>query len=396
MTVRTSRAVDESVSEQRRPAPGRCHRALPAFTVALAAIVLSACGTAPPKRIVRLTPEARNEALRLRGVDVEGHPDPLETTEEMGEIARRVAGDGDPVDRLDRLQGYLFDDERFPFEYSRATLTAAEAFRLRKGNCVSFTNLFIALGRSVGLPVLAAGVRVDGDTQQEDDLVIVSTHVVAVLRDSRGMRIYDFNRGRRGSPIHVQLMDDLWINAIYLNNRGVEALRSGRLEAARGYVEDALRLAPAFVGAWGNLGVIRRRAGDIDGAFGAYLVALRLEPRNGSVRRNIARLYGMLALGGRPPARLDGVDPGHDTDTLLRRGDAAMSEGRIDSALSSYRRARRLDPERAEPLIAIARVKLYLGRVSAARRILARALSIDPEHRQSWELLEWIRRTGSL
>lgn len=68
--------------------------------------------------------------------------------------ARAAAGEGTDRERLKSLQQFLFDEERFPFEYeTRGTYGAQEAFRLRRGNCVSFTSLFIALGRSLGIPL---------------------------------------------------------------------------------------------------------------------------------------------------------------------------------------------------------------------------------------------------
>ena len=98
--------------------------------------------------------EARwQRELRRRGVDPAKVENPLCFSDEMQEAARRAAGQGMPVEKLRSLQRYLFDEDRFPFDYSsRGTHDAERAFETRRGNCVSFTTLFLSLARPAGLP----------------------------------------------------------------------------------------------------------------------------------------------------------------------------------------------------------------------------------------------------
>jgi Flp pilus assembly protein TadD len=87
------------------------------------------------------------------------------------------------------------------------------------------------------------------------------------------------------------LLDDFELAALYVNNRAVEALSRGDYAAAESGLAAVVRLAPKFVGAHGNLGVLRRRRGDVDGALDAYRTALAIDPRNPAVLANLATLY---------------------------------------------------------------------------------------------------------
>ena len=58
-------------------------------------------------------------------------------------VGRRA---GDPV-KLKQLSDAVFSTSIFGLEYDDATRTAAETFRVRSGNCLSFTFMFVALAR---------------------------------------------------------------------------------------------------------------------------------------------------------------------------------------------------------------------------------------------------------
>ncbi len=367
--------------------PGASGRAASAV---LAAILVPGCAAtwrqdAPPG------PAAWAEQLRGQGLDPASVQDPLAATDEMRGLARQIDEGGQPLDRLARLQAYLFDSSRFSFDYdSRSTLTAAEAFARREGNCVSFTNLFISLARSMGIPVRAAMVLRVRDAERDGDLVVINTHVVATYPAGSRLAVFDFYRTRREEPLSLRILDDLAISAIYQNNLGVAQLRSGRLDDAIGRFESAVRLSPDFVGAFANLGVARRRAGDAVGALEAYLMALQLEPNDPSTRNDLAILYAEMA-------RHDETGGSARAAPLLAQGDAAMSRGEVRRALALYRDATRITPWAAAPLVSVARAELLHGDLRAARRALLRAIRLDPSGTtgaSASRLLETLDRTA--
>lgn len=342
-------------------------------------VVLPACATAPPS--LTFLDQAQWEAqLRARGVDPMTVPNPLAYSPEMRAEALRFAGPGDEIDRLRRLQDALFDAQRFPFAYDvKTTLTAAEAYYRREGNCLSFTNLFLAMGRSLGIAVQGGLITRLRGSEREDDLILVNTHVVAMITHGGGTTYFDFDHTRRQQPTVVRPLDDLWMTALYLNNRGADHLRLRHPEVAARLFENAVKLAPEFGAAWGNLGVARRRLGDVPGALAAYAEALRGDPTNPTVLSNLAFLYISLGRTTEADAALAAAKfSAASPHLLLVRGDVDLARGRVLEARRLYLRAARLEPRLAEAWLALARAELAAGRPARARRLVAKAQRIDP------------------
>ena len=76
--------------------------------------------------------------------------------------------------KLKKLQRALFNKELFEFTLDdQLTLTAPEAFIERRGNCLSFTSLFVSLARSINVGVFLVTVDRAPEVDREDGLVIV-------------------------------------------------------------------------------------------------------------------------------------------------------------------------------------------------------------------------------
>lgn len=328
-----------------------------------------------------LGPVAWEREILRRGLDPAEIVYPLSCTAEMGEAARRAAGGGNSLQRLQRLQEYLFDPSRFRFDYdARSTFTAAETFATRTGNCVSFTSLFIAMARSIHIPVQAALLVLPQNLEREQDLVVVRSHIVAVHPHPEGRHVFDFYRLREERGPRLDLLDDLAVTAVYLNNIGSDRLLAGDGEGAGRHFEIAVRLAPDFVHSYANLGVVRRRLGDERGALETYRRALEIDPREPTVLNNLAALYVSQGRQAEARAAALAVEPGQASPfVLIVRGDLELERGRTRTALRLFRRAARLDPLVPGPWLAVARAELARGRPEAARAALDRALAIDPE-----------------
>ncbi len=326
-----------------------------------------------------------SRALAARGIDPDRVPDPFAIDDTMRATAIAVAGEGSARQRLTRLQAFLFDPGEFEFRYEqRDTRTASEAFHARAGNCVAFTNLFIALGRAAGIP-LSAGVRYRRSGGEiEGSLVVLHNHVVAVFRDDVGMTIYDFNRQASGPILGFEVVDDLSAAGLYVNNLAVDALRAGDLAEARRLLETVVRLAPRFAAGYANLGVVRRRSGDVAGALEAYACASALGshmPVPG-LRANLSALLGEIVK--RRLERGGWTRSDVPTDSLEGRmlhGDMALSIGNFRRARVWYRRASKLDPSVAAPWVSLARLRMLNGKPGAARRALEQALARAPDDR---------------
>ncbi len=209
------------------------------------ALAASGCRSGAPGTALQLSPERWREVVASRGVDPGDVPMPMYVSPEIRAVAEQLAGPGDDRERLKRLQSALLDRKSYAFEYDTvATFTASEAFALRRGNCVSFTNLFIAFGRAIGIPLQAALVFRRARSEREGDLVMVYNHMVAVHPKGRTNTVYDFYLTRDGTPVDLRLIDDIAVAAISASNRGIEALRAGDLEKASVLLERATKLDP--------------------------------------------------------------------------------------------------------------------------------------------------------
>ncbi len=387
MNPRGAAGVMGIAMELRRPRPGLPWRTLPLLLAVLAAAGCSSFDEAP---VLNVTAEKWSRAVASRGVDPAEVPMPMSVTPQIRAVAEKVAGPGDERERLRRLQSVLLDRSSYAFEYDTvATFTAQEAFEARRGNCVSFTNLFIAFGRAIGIPLQAALLFRRASSEKEGDLVMVYNHMVAVHPKGRYVTVYDFYMTRDNANIEVRLIDDLAVAAISASNRGVEALRGGDLDEARTALERATRLQPSLPDLYSNLGIVLWRQGDVEGAYEVFRRGLEIDPRRPTLLHNLAALH--LDQGRRTEARaaLAAAATREATPFLLVvQGDLEMAAGNLKAALTAYRRARREGPDLLEPLLGIARAEMGLGDREAARRALRRAERLRPEDPQVRALLE--------
>ena len=342
--------------------------------------------------------DAWAKALARRGIDPALTENPIAITPEIKAAAEAFSGgSGETVDQLRRMQSALFDTTRFTFNYEAGlTETAAEALASRRGNCVAFTNLFIAMARSRGLRVRAGYIQPRVTGERHGDLVYVNTHVVAVYPLHDRYVVFDFYLTGEDPSRRIRLLDDFELAALYVNNRAVFALSAGDYARAEALFTAVLKLAPDFAAAEGNLGVLLRRRGDTPGALDAYRRALALAPRDPSILGNLATLYYGLGRDREAKAALKLADLSVATPfTILARGDLEAADGRVDEALRYYRRAARLDPRLPDPHVSIARLARAAGRLDEARRAAERAVKLDPENGEAKAVLESLRAGGS-
>lgn len=191
------------------------------------------------------------------------------------------------------------------------TRNAAETFRARVGDCVSFAHLFVALAREAGVEVgfvafvspeameeVGRGERELGDQDDQDDqdeggvsspgLRLAIGHLAAGWVSGGGeLWIFDFAGMSLPAQGKARRVSDATAAAIYHSNLGVAALLEQRDGVAVRHLERAVGLAPGMPVLWINLGVARRRSGDTRGAVAAYRRALALEPGSATARSNL-------------------------------------------------------------------------------------------------------------
>lgn len=285
------------------------------------------------------------------------------------------AGPVGPIKRLKILQSALFDRENFEFEYDgMLTLSGEEAFDLRRGNCMGFTALFIALGRSIGIPTVLVSVEKVPAVEKIDGVVIVNRHVVAGYRGPDQLNLFDFYVTSSALPVRQRIIDDIHASAMHHTNKGGLALREGDLIEARRHFELSTRLAPDWAPGWINLGVVEYREGGTVEALAAYTRALELEPANSSALTNIATIH--RDQGNDEAARTAmkaAARKSRNPFTLIAMADIEIEQGNLGKARSYLRRARWWFGSEPAVYMAMGRLAYARGDSKEATKYLVRA-----------------------
>jgi Flp pilus assembly protein TadD len=203
-----------------------------------------------------------------------------------------VARGADRVSRVRQLAGAIVDESRFGLKYDETTRTASETFRTRRGNCLSFSNMFVAMARGVGLTADFQEVDVPPDWSFKDDTFVLNRHVdVFVDLGKEGEHVVDFNMDDFRTTYDRRRISDARALAHFCNNMAVERMQAGDTMSAFSYFRRATDHDPLFSPAWTNLGILYLRKNHPDYAEAAYLQALKADGGDLVAMSNLADLY---------------------------------------------------------------------------------------------------------
>ena len=195
--------------------------------------------------------------------------------------------------RLRQLARVILDEGTFGLEYDETTRTASETFQARQGNCMSFSNMFVAMARQVGLDVHYQEVETPPDWSLRNDTFVLNRHVnVLVDLGMEGEHLVDFNLADFRTSYDRRRIPDSRALAHHYNNLAVERMQAGDTASALSYFRRATDNDPRFSPAWTNLGTLYLRKGHPAHAEAAYLEALRAGGVDFVAMSNLARLYG--------------------------------------------------------------------------------------------------------
>ena len=195
--------------------------------------------------------------------------------------------------RLRELIEAIITTDVFSLEFNDRTRTASEAFRLRTGNCLSFSNLFVAMAREVGLKAFFQEVDLPPDWSIDKDVFVLNRHVnVRVDLSPLGVHVVDFNIDDFRASYTTREISDTRARAHYFNNMGVESMQAGDAAIAVACFRKAIADNDReFSPAWTNLGTLYLRLGHPAHAEAAYLQALKADRDEVVAMSNLAGLY---------------------------------------------------------------------------------------------------------
>jgi len=300
--------------------------------------------------------------------------------DEMLEFAHRVGGIHNMSVQVEQLLDAMKRRGLFSLEYNdAATHTVSETFHERRGNCLSFTMLFVELARSVGLRVRFQLVDVPPRWNHDSDLVVIANHVNAVI-ESRFEHdlVVDFNTMDFRGNYPTRVIGDDYAAALYYTNLGAEALVKRDFGSGLAFLREALRFNSEIPGPWVNLGVLYGRLGRFDYAEAAYLRALEVDPGDRSAVSNLVGVYTALGDKARADEYREQARRYREANPYYHYSQAqtALAEMRLGDALNELRRAIRLKDDDQEFYSLQGEAFAALGRDADAAKSLERARAV--------------------
>jgi tetratricopeptide (TPR) repeat protein len=216
-------------------------------------------------------------------------------------VESKVGGLPHARSRLRQLVAGMIDDGLLSLDYDlNQTQTAAETFHRRQGNCLSFSNLFVAMAREADLDVTFQMVDIPPSFSVDGDLVLLNNHINILVKGIRSDinfnqdYVIDFNRAEYIGNYDSRKVPDDYAIALYFSNLAVESLSAGDTREAFRYLKKAIITYPQIPALWVNLGVLYSRVSEPESAVTAYFQALSISGNNKSALVNLAGTLELL------------------------------------------------------------------------------------------------------
>ena len=362
------------------------------WSILLTCAALAACATQPaaPPRPDQLFNDA---AFRARSTPVDA--DVFAVSAAMRRFLQvEIRPQLRDKSRMEALIDALQNRAQLKLEYDSAvTRTAAEAFELRAGNCISLVIMTAALAKDLGVLVYYQRVYAEESWSRDDDILFRSGHVNMILRPRPGDRnmlsnhteemTVDFLpqedvRGYRTRPL-----EERTVIAMFMNNRAAEALARGQLDDAYWWARDAISQDSGLVEAYNTLGVVYRRHGNLGAAERLFRHLLARDPDNPTVLSNLA---AVLKSAGQPEAaqallqqlrRIEPYPPFH----YLDQAQVALKREDFRAAISLFNQELARNPSYHAAHFGLASAYFQLGDLASAREHLTTALQSSTTQR---------------
>jgi tetratricopeptide (TPR) repeat protein len=331
-------------------------------------------------------------------------PNPLELNAEMRRfLDKNVDRNLPPLGRLQALDIAVFRDNALGFSYRDETRTAAETFTSHNGNCLSFTLMFIAMARYVGLDARFREVDIAPTFSMTGKYSTLHQHLNAAVVMTAGFYVMDVFPGVNRVEIGGRLVTDARGLAHYYNNKAVDELGKGNIQGAESYLKAALESDPTTASALVNSGVIKMQEGRVQEAEGYYRKALESDKHDAAAMGNLVILLehaGRLREANRYRAKAKAVWE-KNPYRFFGLGMAAFEAGRYEESIQNYKRALKLKDKEHNFYFAMARSYLRLSQNEEAMKNLVLAAKYAPDsskkdrYNQKLELLKSLARTGT-
>lgn len=272
--------------------------------IMLLTFLLHGCSTLPKSALIETQTLLSGQILFNKNIDVVDIRSEhiLITNDAMKRYVHSRVGDvATAKSRLKLLIQAMIDDGLLTLDYdANLTYTASETFHSRQGNCLSFSNLFVALAREADLDVQFQTVAIPPSFSSDGKLILLNNHinvlVKQVRRDNAQLQDYvvDFNTAEYSGNFATKRVDDNYAKALYFSNLAVEQMQLEQWENAFRYLKKGIQSDDSIAGLWVNLGALYSQHHLYQAAISAYRNALTLQKSNKSALINLAVAHQTL------------------------------------------------------------------------------------------------------
>lgn len=353
---------------------------VPALAKYLAAMLATglvcACSSAPKHTFQDVPP------LNGHAAPVFPEDDLAEVSADMRDFLERHLPPGLNAQQRTWTLGYLMTDPYIlSFRYNPAmTLSPAETFRRRTGNCLSYSLMLVAMARHAGVPARFQEVVMEPEYGSVNDTFVNSRHINVVLGRGHEAYIIDVSGRVPEDAVRTRRLSDREAYAQYYNNLGVEALLENELPEAWARFHQALETEPGLAYLWSNMGVVYNRNGQVDAAEFAYRTALEVDRRESIAVNNLYVIYlqeGRMAEAGRLEARVERHRK-RNPYYLARLATEALESRQYEEAIELLQRSIRINEEEYRFHGALAQALYLAGDHEQALSSLDTARSLAP------------------
>lgn len=305
---------------------------------------------------------------------------PFTQTDKIIEISRQVAKFATTAKaQANAIIMKIIGDDSLNVVYEHdSNLTAYEVVIKRSANCISYTNLFVAIARALGLEAMFVDVTQQIEFGSDQFFNYQEGHICAGIREGDRILLFDFVYNSKNYKKY-RIIDDLEAIANFLTILGASNdrafLSTGNREfkdRALYYQTAALTLSPNFTRAMNNLAVMHLREGKLEPAERLLVQALRIDDSLNVARFNLAEIYirkGELNIAKQ--LLLQNLDYAMgDPYTYHRLGLIYFTQKNLEEAEKLFRKSISLKKDYLEPHLALISLLVVSERFEDAQDII--------------------------
>ena len=330
--------------------------------------------------------------------------------------------------RLDALVDFFVQNFQIDtIDDKYGTKTAIETFESGSGNCLSFSNLFVAMARYVGLRSSFQEIPTPPNWIKDGEVLLFTRHigasvdinmpeqyVVDVSNDTGTIKMVFHSTNKLEYlftpllPPSLRYSQNMLSNrsipdkrafAQYYNNIGSQHLVEGNTQDAFRYFVKAIKVDPELGFVWCNIGVVYSRNNQSAAAENAYLQALSvnrsIDLTSMTVMSNLARLYNRQGKIEAANLYEEKVQSYRNMNPYYHYsiGEIAFYDGDYSESVEHYEEAIKRKSDDPQFHYALALAYLKLGEMGKAEKSMNKAISyagdklIEDYYTEVWKKL---------